>query len=305
MTRIRKLRIATASLTILIIVSGAVGALAYGSVCSLDIFTLSVIDPMGFVLRAFGVWRATLTAICPLGFLERSLVVGELLPQWPGFLVIVLSVVMLGRVFCAWVCPSTLYRRVVRGNPGSPQTRQAAPKGVNWSSYSSYAVLGGVLLTSLLFRFPVWCFFCPVGLFFGSVYAVIRFFSPDTPGLELVLFPVMLAIELWGFKSWCRSICPLGALLSIIGAFNPFLRPTVNPEKCHAAKGINCQACAKVCPEGIDLASKRSFFAPNSCTKCLDCSTRCPVHAIKFPLLNLRSRAPLPATSDAASAPAE
>jgi ferredoxin-type protein NapH len=138
----------------------------------------------------------------------------------------------------------------------------------------------------------VFCFFCPVGLFFGSVYAVIRFFSPDTPGFELILFPAMLALELWGFKSWCRSICPLGALQSIIGAFNPFLRPTVNTDKCLAAKGINCQACGRVCPEGIDLASKGSFLAPNSCTKCLDCSTRCPVKAINFPLLSLRKAKP-------------
>jgi ferredoxin-type protein NapH len=141
-----------------------------------------------------------------------------------------------------------------------------------------------VLFASILFKFPVFCFFCPIGLFFGSVYAAMRFFSPDTPGLELVLFPLMLGIELWGFKSWCRSICPLGALLSIIGSFNRLLLPAVSKDHCFASKGIDCQACKRACPEGIDLTRKRSLLSPNSCTKCLECYVKCPAKAIKFPL---------------------
>jgi ferredoxin-type protein NapH len=292
MNRIRALRSASSSLAILLVVSGTVGALSYGALCSLDLWVVSVNDPLGFLLRYVDLWRLTIATICPLGFLERSLVARELLPLWPSVVVILLSIVALGRVFCAWVCPMPLLRRVFGIKSSSPAKRVPASQGVNWKAYSSYAVLGGVLLASFWFRFPVFCFVCPVGLFFGAVYAAIRIFYGEVPGLELVLFAGILAIELWGFKSWCRSICPLGALLSIVGSLNRILLPTVDNDKCFVAKGINCQACQKACPEGIDLTRKRSLLAPNSCTKCMECSDRCPVKAIEFPLLRLRKAHP-------------
>jgi ferredoxin-type protein NapH len=284
-TKTKILRIGTAALVILIIVSGAVGKLNYGGICSLDTWIISVTDPVvGSLLSQLGLWRMPITVTCPLGFLERSLAARELLPQWPSVLLVVLSVILLGRIFCAWVCPSVILRRVFRDNGGSKPQRDAAPKGGIWASYSSYAVLGGVLFASYLFSFPVFCLFCPIGLFFGFLFAVIRFFSLDSLGLELVLFPAMLVLELWVLRSWCRTICPLGALLSIIGNLNRFLRPVVRQDKCLTGKGINCQACVRVCPEGIDLGKKGSIFTPSSCTKCLACSDRCPAKAIEFRL---------------------
>jgi ferredoxin-type protein NapH len=197
--------------------------------------------------------------------------------------VVVLSVILLGRVFCAWVCPTVLLRRVFGGKRASKPKLKAAPKGGTLTSYSAYAVLGGVLLASFWFRFPIFCLFCPVGLFFGFLFAVGRYFSVDALGLELVLFPVMLVLELWVLKkSWCRSFCPMGALLSLIGNLNRFLLPVVKKDKCFTSKGINCQVCKRVCPEGIDLANTSQHFSPNSCTKCLQCYENCPANAIKI-----------------------
>jgi ferredoxin-type protein NapH len=263
MSRTGTIRAVTASLAILVVVSGAAGKLDYGGICSLG----------------FGQFLAT----CPLGFLERSLAAGELVPQWwLSVAMTVLSVVLLGRVFCAWICPSALLRRVFRRGPGLRSGPEGAPRAGTWASYSSYAVLAGVLVASFLFRFPVFCFVCPIGLFFGALYAGIKFFSLDSPGLELVLFPAMLVVELWVLRSWCRSICPLGALLSALGGVNRFLVPVVSKSSCLVSKGLNCRVCARSCSEGIDLAKTGSRFAPNSCTKCLECYEKCPAGAIEI-----------------------
>lgn len=262
--KMRHLRIAAAVLGIGIVGSGVVGKVYYGGICNLG---------------TTETWVA-----CPLGWLERSLAARELLPEWPGALLVVLSVILLGRVFCAWLCPTALVKTVFRGNGGASSNPVAIP-GSNMAAYSSYAVLGAVLFASFWFRFPIFCFFCPVGLFFGALYAVLRVFAPDPSfSLELVLFPAFLFLEIGLLKSWCRSFCPLGALLSLIGNFNPFLRPTVDKSKCFAEKGVNCQACRRACPEGIDLTRPRPRFTPNACTKCLECSDRCPLKGIKFPV---------------------
>lgn len=252
----------TVSLVVLVVGLGLVGELRYGGICSL------------------GAWQ--IWATCPLGYIERSLAARELLPQWQFVALVVFSVILLGRVFCAWVCPTVLVRRVFVGNGRLKPTREAAPKGTTWASYSSYAVLAGLLLASFLFRFPVFCLFCPIGLFFGFLYAVIRLFGPDSLSLELVLFPLMLGLELWVLKSWCRSICPLGALLSIIGNLNRFLLPAIRKDKCLTSKGANCRICERVCPEGIELVDSSSGFSPNSCTKCLECYEKCPAKAIRL-----------------------
>jgi ferredoxin-type protein NapH len=262
LTKIKIIRIVTTSLAIVIIASGVIGELRYQGICTLG---------------AYKIWGT-----CPLGFLERSLALRKLLPQWPSVLLVVVSVILLGRVFCAWVCPTVLLRREFNLKEDFKPEPEAVPGGINWASYSSYAFLGGVLLASYLFRFPVFCLFCPIGLFFGFLYAVGRYFSVDTLGLELVLFPAMLVLELWLLKSWCRSICPVGALLSIFGSFNLFLVPTFRKEKCLTSTGVNCQACKRACPEGIDLSKTNRGLAPNSCTKCLECYEKCPARAIKL-----------------------
>lgn len=284
MTKVQKLRIVTATLAIVIIIAGIVGELHYGALCSLEAYVISVTDSVGFLLRALGLWRIPVTLTCPLGFLERSLVSQDWLPQWPFVLIVIVSVLVLGRIFCAWVCPTVLLRRVWvdrRGKSSKPTPLQP----VTWASYSSYAILAGVLVGSFLFRFPVFCFFCPIGLFFGTVYALLRVFTPDSAGLELVIFPAMLGLELWGLKSWCRSICPLGALLSLVGNFNRILLPSVQKEECLSPDGTGCGVCKRACPEGIDLTQIRKKFHPNSCTKCLECYNKCPAHAIEIPLM--------------------
>jgi ferredoxin-type protein NapH len=157
------------------------------------------------------------------------------------------------------------------------------PQRGTLESYSPYVVLGGVLLASYLFRFPIFCLFCPIGLFFGFIFAGIRLFSVDTFGLELLLFPLMLVLELWVLKSWCRTICPLGALFSIFGRLNRFIFPTVNEDKClSTSKGLNCQVCERVCPEGISVRESSRSLSDNSCTKCLECYENCPAKAIKL-----------------------
>jgi ferredoxin-type protein NapH len=147
LTKTKTTRIVAVLIGILVVASGVIGTLRYEGICSLG---------------AWEVWTA-----CPLGFLERSLAAREIMPQWPAVLLVVGVVIVLGRVFCAWLCPSVVLRRIF----GKPEARpkveanpQAKPSGINWSSYSPYAVLAGVLIASFLFGFPVFCLFCPIGL---------------------------------------------------------------------------------------------------------------------------------------------
>ncbi len=278
----RTARLVTASIVVLLVLFSTIFKTGYGTICSL------------------GIWHICLT--CPLGYLQAALASRDLLPQlWLPVGMVLLSVVIFGRFFCAWICPTVLPRDVTRGKGsgairGTREGRNHLVSQLNavsslegmaqvrtnhrtWVSYSPYAVLGGTLLSSFLFGFPVFCVVCPIGLFFGSLFAVTRLFSDRQPSLELLLFPVLLGLEMFALKSWCRSMCPLGALLNLAGRLNRFLLPTVVKDKCLVSKGIPCQVCKKECPEGLVLVHDDKSRLKD-CTKCLECYDRCPAKAI-------------------------
>ena len=151
---------------------------------------------------------------------------------------------------------------------------------------SRYLVLGGGLLSALVFGFPVFCLLCPIGLSFASVYLVLRLFTGQF-SWALVVVPVLLAAELLLFRRWCYRICPVSALLSLVSRGNRTFVPAVDTSKCVVtAKGRSCSACSTVCPEGINLHDfRKGELAANECLKCRACVDACPSKAITMPFL--------------------
>ncbi|MGV8084124.1 MAG: 4Fe-4S binding protein [Coriobacteriia bacterium] len=296
---------------------------------TLTILVVAALVVMGLVFEigtgnvsAFGV--KAITAVCPLGSIEAMLASRTLLPvALISLAVVVLLAVLLGRIFCAWVCPVPIMRRWFRrsdsggkgagggggagngngsGNgadadAGIGSIRDAAPTEAEIREFtphpektsrvkidSRHWVLGGALLSTALFGFPVFCLICPIGLTFGTLAALWRLLDFNEPSWSLLVFPAVLGLELVVFRRWCRRICPLGALISLMSSLNIFARPKVDEKLClRTSKGIDCKACKKACFEEIDLHHADESQPLSECTKCRDCADVCPVHAISFP----------------------
>ncbi|MCJ7568228.1 MAG: 4Fe-4S binding protein [Anaerolineales bacterium] len=281
--RARQVRISTRLFFIFVILMAAIARRSCGTTCSL------------------GIGNFTLT--CPLGYLQMSMASRSLIPALLISVgVVVLVSAILGRFFCSWICPAGLLqglfngrgkrsasngnsRRMSRNNAGHSSNLSAkAPIGTQGQGIrrqsSTYAVLGGTLLSSFIFGFPVFCAICPVGLTFGTLFAMKGLFQTGELGLELVLFPLLLGVELYVLRSWCQSLCPLGALLGILGSRSRVLLPVIRRAKCFIEKDVDCQVCRRVCPEGIDLIMDTPRVVQQNCTRCMDCYTDCPTEAI-------------------------
>lgn len=276
-----KVRLGVVSVVLIAAVAGDLLKTGLGSICSFGIGWLAV--------------------TCPLGFLQLALAARDpLIQMWPSVALGVLTVVIVGRYFCAWICPTLLVRSRLGGRVGSavkllgglaPTLRLArwdrsplasAVQGTRGeqSSLGRYGILAGSLLSSLLFGFPVFCAVCPVGLVFGSLFAAKRLFLGQEPGWELLIFPAVIVVEVLLSKSWCRSLCPLGALLGLLAPLNIVLRPSAQGG-CLRTRGASCTVCQRACPEGLDLGSHPGGAAPKECTKCLACYEKCPVQAVQ------------------------
>ncbi|MCL1797836.1 MAG: 4Fe-4S binding protein [Eggerthellaceae bacterium] len=295
-------------------------------------------------LSALG-WKS-IAYLCPLGALEAFLASWTFIPRQVIALgVCVLIVIVLGKVFCAWLCPVPPLRRfftlkkdesvsdaiaeskkaleaareegvVAVGDAAAvtpvaavatsdttesvpielsvPQacdaeTRdlKACPSGCTSCTEqrkkfdSRHIVLGGALLSTAIFGFPVFCIICPVGLTFASLIALWRLVGFNEPSWALLIFPVFLALELFVLKKWCIKFCPLGALMSLMSIPNKLFKPRVDNAKCLRTQGIDCKVCVTVCEEELDPHCMEGM---HECTKCGLCKEHCPSQAISIPL---------------------
>lgn len=312
---------------------------------TISLFILLAVIGLAFktgtgTISAFG--YRMIDAVCPLGGIEAMLASHSFLPRaLIALLVLVVLVVLLGRFFCAWICPMPLLRswfpslkkdevsahKNIPTGTSETQTLSVTPtlsdtvdndeSGINQAKVrldasgdiaatnivvdtppaasgdagtretnnTPYFILGGTLISSLIFGFPVFCLICPIGLTFGTIVVVWRLFGYNEPTWSLVVFPVVLVLELFVFRHWCKNFCPLGALMSLMSKLNHFLRPTLNREKCLRSSGIDCHLCTDACYEDISLHEEETSAAKERCTKCSECAASCPVHAISFPFL--------------------
>ena len=112
------------------------------------------------------------------------------------------------------------------------------------------------------------------------------FLTGDASWMVLVA-PLILLAEVVFFRKWCHALCPLGALMSLVGKANKTFVPTVDTGKClETSKGATCGACVRACPENIDLRyPELSEAALSECTKCRLCVEACPTQAISMPFM--------------------
>jgi polyferredoxin len=93
--------------------------------------------------------------------------------------------------------------------------------------------------------------------------------------LIALLFFTILLLNLYRPRFWCRYVCPLGALLSVVGK-NPLVQIKQAPDTCN-----NCGVCVVDCQGGAD-PNVIDGWKPSECFYCWNCYSACPHHAIQF-----------------------
>jgi len=209
-----------------------------------------------------------ITLSCPLGFLQGSAGASTILIGiiW-SIAIPILIAILVGRIFCGWICPASLGFELFRNLRMSRKPTKLS--GRNPIQFLGVVLLGAFLISSALFHYPFFCFFCPVGVICRNV---ISFTQYGALGMDMIFIPAFIFFEAV-FARWCPEICPLGTMTTIFSRFN-FLNPKVNEAKC-----VKCQICNRVCPMRVQVLEGKDL---NLCSKCLKCSEDCPVDAIDW-----------------------
>lgn len=243
----------------------------------------------------------------PLALLAALLAPGQshFFYLWPAMLLLFLTLIF-GRFFCGWLCPLG----TVLDLAGAPLRRKTS-RVVGWPGFKYYllaalvfAAFGGLQLfgwldpLSLFLRTltlvinPLWNFIVN-GAFAWLYQADIPLLSPLADliypffrdyllsfqpllfflGLfTAAVFVILLSLERWQPRFWCRNICPLGALLGLCARHSRLKR---TPQ----TKCSNCTLCATRCRMGASYAATSSSA---ECIRCLDCLDFCPQQRVLF-----------------------
>ena len=268
-------------------------------------------------LSGFG-WD-TISALCPLGAVTTMVSTKTLLPRGVVSLVVMaLLVFLIGRAFCGWVCPVPVLKRLgrffksARARKAEDQAKDRLSRDIAQFELSCghdcascggckqtrkkldsrHYVLGGALLSTVIFGFPVFCLFCPVGLTFATALIVWRLFAFGDITVSVLLIPAVLIVELVVLRKWCTRFCPLAALMNLVSRFSRTTRPVIDESKCvETVTGKPCSKCATACEYDINL--RHPDFGERTladCTRCHACVEVCPTHAISMPFIAKRRK---------------
>ncbi len=97
-------------------------------------------------------------------------------------------------------------------------------------------------------------------------------------GLILAFFAVMVILNAWRPRFWCRYLCPLGAFLGFF-SWRPLLRRKVKAESCN-----QCDLCGTSC-HGAAAAGPGGAWKSMECLGCMNCSESCRRDCLGFQLV--------------------
>ncbi len=224
-----------------------------GAPSAIELFGLELVDP----LMALGV------------ALSRGVSWTWVWTVLPGLVL----VVAFGRFFCGWACPylpilaASNAARWFLARLGLPTADVKVPR------VTSRVLLVGVLVVGAVTGVQVLPLVYPPALVGREVFRAVFYGALGTGAL--VVLAAFLFDTFVSRAGFCRSLCPGGAMFSLLGGLSPV---RVHNER---SKCTDCTVCDVVCNLG---QSPMTNQLDGGCERCGRCIASCPTKALSWTL---------------------
>lgn len=218
---------------------------------------------------------------CPLGALQNAIAVSADRPAFYVVGLLLLFGLLLGRVICGFLCPFGLIQELLHKLPTKKVRKSVLTRRLTRVKY--------VVLLVFVLAVPAWfalkrmplpgfCkYICPAGTLEGAVLLLIHPANASLRTLagglfwwKLLIMALILTACVFIYRSFCRFLCPLGALYGLFSRI-ALLGVKVDTDLC-----TDCGACVRACPTDIRKAGD------SECVHCGNCIGICPENAISF-----------------------
>ncbi len=186
-----------------------------------------------------------------------------------------LATLLFGRVWCGWACPQTVLADLTSwvesprsGHPERSRRGAAAKSKGVWRRLLGFAAVAAV--SAIAAANLLWYFVTPAEFFRRLAGGTL---GPVLGGAWAVLFAVLFLDLAFLRATFCATACPYAKLQGVL-----FDRATlvVAYDARRATDCVDCGACVRVCPTGIDIRGGLQ----TECIACAACVDACaPVMA--------------------------
>jgi polyferredoxin/formate hydrogenlyase subunit 6/NADH:ubiquinone oxidoreductase subunit I len=224
-------------------------------------------------------------------------------------LLVVVATVLLGRVFCGWICPLGTLHNVA----GALKKKHKPVPLTNGYRFKYYLL--AFLLAASVFTLQLTGIVDPLSLLIRSfsiaVYPTVQYattgvfdavYNTKIDGIvnisEMIytflkqvflsfqqpvffqsvliggLFILILLFNLRERRFWCKYLCPLGALLGLLSRYAVLNRSV--SEGCDG-----CGVCTRTC-QGAANVDRKENWRKAECLACMNCDDICPHNAVHF-----------------------
>ncbi len=222
--------------------------------------------------------------VSPLEGLESLLVTRDPFgPLLTALIFPVLLALVLGRVFCSWICPITFLSELSERLKQLLSKRTTTPD--RWVLFRQilWFALGLELFLSLVLGAPIFVFLSPPGLVGRELMSFVFFRTLPLEGLIIIF---VLILNLLSKRFYCRYLCPLGAFLALLGARRR-VRVKNIMQNC---KG--CRTCDHSCPMGLSPSVGEGMTV--YCWNCGTCIDNCSYGQLEFNLKKVEPYSSMP-----------
>ena len=192
------------------------------------------------------------------------------------FALIFLSSIILGRLWCGWLCPSGGLQEISR----LPGDRPLRTRKLDWLKYLVFIGIFGSLV------FAIWSA--------SGLKAIDLFYRTENGisvlaagGIAALLGPVIMVVIfalIFKRRGFCHTFCPI-AVMIIIGRkirnlFHwPALHIAADANRC-----IDCKKCSKECSMSLDVNTmvREGKMENTECILCGNCVDTCPKGVIRY-----------------------
>jgi cytochrome c oxidase accessory protein FixG len=181
-----------------------------------------------------------------------------------------LVTVLFGRVWCGWSCPQTVLGDLTAlvappsGSGRAARGPRSGRTGSRWRRPLGFALVAAV---SALFSAATLWYFVPPQEFFRRLAA--GALGPVVAGAWAVLGAGLFLDLAFVRATFCATVCPYAKLQGVLFDASTLV---VAYDARRAADCVDCGACVRVCPTGIDIRAGLQLECL-ACAACIDACT--------------------------------